>query len=174
MKMLVYRTPLIMIACALSLSAFIPGGDDRYINNLFAPVRPGNADAIRGSYGLDVYNKSVYPMLVEGNVYCNRAIPFVAETEKLVADDMDPAARIEENGDGVYLSLSLPDMSALQTSRVNTERLGKARLPRQYFEYPDGSPVEIDSDYVGAPRGAHPVPGPLENVKQGSINIKVW
>ena len=82
--------------------------------------------------------------------------------------------KIEETADGVYLSLSVKGLSDLQTSRVNTERLGKAKLPRQAYEQPDGSPIEIATDYLGNARGNQPKPGPLESIKDGEIRIKVW
>lgn len=56
--------------------SIIPGGDDRYINNLFATVLPANEKDSKRKYGLADYNKTVYPMMVDGNVYYNGALPF--------------------------------------------------------------------------------------------------
>ena len=56
--------------------SIIPGGDDRYINNLFATVLPENEKDSKRKYGLADYNKTVYPMMVDGNVYYNGALPF--------------------------------------------------------------------------------------------------
>lgn len=153
--------------------SIIPGGDDRFINNLFMPMRPENADAIRGSYGLDVYDKSVYPMLVEDNVYCNQSIPFAAEKNKWIVADAGLSAQIQEEPDGVYLLLNLPDLSSFETKRVNTDRLGKAKLPKQAFDQPDGSPIEVDTDYLGTPRSQHPTPGAIEHVEKGNMKIKI-
>ena len=49
--------------------SIIPGGDDRYINNLFATVLPLNEKDSKRKYGLADYNGTVYPMMVDGNVY---------------------------------------------------------------------------------------------------------
>ena len=154
--------------------SIIPGGDDRYINNLFATTNPVTEGENKRKYGLADYNKTVYPMMVEGNVYYNKALPFEGEKNSVVLPDFNPNVKIEETADGVYLSLSVKGLSDLQTSRVNTERLGKAKLPRQAYEQPDGSPIEIATDYLGNARGNQPKPGSLESIKDGEIRIKVW
>lgn len=153
--------------------SIIPGGDDRYINNLFATALPNEKDSKR-KYGLADYNKTVYPMMVDGNVYYNGALPFEGEKNKVVLPDFKPDVKVEETGDGVYLSLSVQGLDGLQTSRVTTERLGKAKLPRQAYEQPDGSPIDVATDYLGNARGNQPKPGPLESIKDGAIRIKVW
>lgn len=154
--------------------SIIPGGDDRYINNLFATVLPANEKDSKRKYGLADYNKTVYPMMVDGNVYYNGALPFEGEKNKVVLPDFKPDVKVEETADGVYLSLSVQGLDGLQTSRVTTERLGKAKLPRQAYEQPDGSPIDIATDYLGNARGNQPKPGPLESIKDGAIRIKVW
>lgn len=154
--------------------SIIPGGDDRYINNLFATVLPANEKDSKRKYGLADYNKSVYPMMVDGNVYYNGALPFEGEKNKVVLPDFKPDVKVEETADGVYLSLSVQGLDGLQTSRVTTERLGKAKLPRQAYEQPDGSPIDIATDYLGNTRSNQPKPGPLESIKDGAIRIKVW
>lgn len=154
--------------------SIIPGGDDRYINNLFATVLPANEKDSKRKYGLADYNKTVYPMMVDGNVYYNGALPFEGEKNKVVLPDFKPDVKVEEMGDGVYLSLSVQGLDGLQTSRVTTERLGKAKLPQQAYEQPDGSPIDIATDYLGNTRSNQPKPGPLESIKDGAIRIKVW
>ena len=154
--------------------SIIPGGDDRYINNLFATVLPANEKDSKRKYGLADYNKTVYPMMVDGNVYYNGALPFEGEKNKVVLPDFKPDVKVEETADGVYLSLSVQGLDGLQTSRVTTERLGKAKLPRQAYEQPDGSPIDIATDYLGNTRSNQPKPGPLESIKDGAIRIKVW
>ncbi|MBC5644598.1 right-handed parallel beta-helix repeat-containing protein [Parabacteroides sp. BX2] len=154
--------------------SIIPGGDDRYINNLFATVLPANEKDSKRKYGLADYNKTVYPMMVDGNVYYNGALPFEGEKNKVVLPDFKPDVKVEETADGVYLSLSVQGLDDLQTSRVTTGRLGKAKLPRQAYEQPDGSPIDIATDYLGNVRSNQPKPGPLESIKDGAIRIKVW
>lgn len=154
--------------------SIIPGGDDRYVNNIFAPVKPANADELRGKYGLIAYDKTAYPMYVDGNVYYNGALSFTNEKNRIVVADFDPATRIVEKGNEVYLQLSLSGLENLSTKRVNTSLLGRSKLAEQAFEQPDGSPLEIDTDFAGYPRAENPKPGPIESVGNGELKIKVW
>lgn len=154
--------------------SIIPGGDNRYLNNLFAIVLPDNEADNKRKYGLADYNKTAYPMMVDGNIYYNGALPFEGEKNTVVQPDFNPNVKIEETPDGVYLSFSAQGLNQLQTARVNTERLGQAKLPRQAFEQPDGSPIEVATDYLGHARADQPKPGPFESVKDGEIRIKVW
>ncbi|MDI9418601.1 MAG: hypothetical protein QM399_00255, partial [Bacillota bacterium] len=47
------------------------------------------------------------------------------------------------------------------TRMINTEVLGKAFEPEQYFENPDGTPIRFDTDYFGNYRGVQIIPGPF-------------
>lgn len=154
--------------------SIIPGGDHRYINNLFATVLPDNGEENKRKYGLADYNKTAYPMMVDGNIYYNGALPFEGEKNKVVLSDFKPHVKVEETADGVYISFGVQGLNELQTTRVTTERLGKAKLPRQAFEQPDGSPIEIATDYLGNTRADQPKPGPFESIKDGDMRIKVW
>ncbi|GAP72683.1 hypothetical protein SAMD00024442_4_30 [Candidatus Symbiothrix dinenymphae] len=154
----------------------IPGGDDRFINNLFLPITTEEKKlyGMVSYFGLAQYKKVVYPMQVDGNVYYNHALPFEGEAHQVVAPDFNPNFKIEEKGGEVYVSFSLQDIEKLATEQVTTERLGKAKLPRQAYEQPDGTPITIDRDYLGNARNAHPQPGPFEAVKDGSFRFKVY
>lgn len=154
--------------------SIIPGGDNRYINNMFAPVLIENADKIKGKYGLTGYNKAVYPMVADGNVYYNGAEPLEQETNKMVLTTYNPEVKIEETADGVYISFTQKGEKLPKTQLVNTERLGKSKLAKQAFEHPDGRPVEISTDYLGNQRAEMPVSGPFEIQKEGNFKIKIW
>ena len=52
--------------------------------------------------------------------------------------------------------------------------LGKAKLPKQCYENPDGSPIVLNYDYLGNIRGEHPTSGPLELLSEGKSKIKIW
>jgi hypothetical protein len=83
---------------------------------------------------------------------------------------------ITTEGTSVYLTYSIDDkVSNLKTVLVTTGLLGKAKMPRELFENPDGSPITFDTDYSGKKRtDAAPTPGPFENPGSGTIKIKVW
>lgn len=154
--------------------SIIPGGDDRFINNIFTADLPEGEKEGQRKYGLAIYNGAVYPMTVDGNVYYNGALPFDGEECRVVIAGFNPDVKIEETPDGVYLSFSVKGIEGMQTRRVDTERLGKAKLPREAFEQPDGSPVSIDTDLLGTPRSLQPTPGPLESLREGTNRVKVW
>jgi hypothetical protein len=150
--------------------SIILNGDNRFYNNLFMPV---HLDEKR-SYGLAGYNNVGYSSFVDGNVYFKHALPFENEEHQLALSDFDPAFIIDDKGHEVYISFSLKGITGLQTERVTTERLGKAKLPKQTYEQPDENPIVIDRDYLGYIRPERPSPGPFEQVKNGEMRWRVW
>lgn len=152
----------------------IPNGDNRFYNNLFTPVIPENADKIRGKYGLSGYDNVQYPMFVDGNVYYNQALPYKEEKHNYILSDFNPNVVIEDKGEKVFISFSLPEQNVVATEIMDTKKLGKAKFPRQSYEQPDGTPIVIDTDYSGGKRNGTPEPGPFESVKKGSNRIRIW
>jgi len=162
----------------------IAGGDSRFFNNIFVgsgrPPGAGSeadADPLRfGGYGLWVYNHREYPLQTGGNVYLHGARPFFREQDALNLPGADPAPGIAHEGAGVYLRLRLPPEVRKAPARVvDTELLGKAKVPGLPYENADGSPVAIDSDYFGKKRNpVSPFAGPFENPGQGELKFKVW
>ena len=60
------------------------------------------------------------------------------------------------------------------TARVTTATLGRARVPGLGYENPDGSALEIGSDFLGNPRSkTRPTPGPLEGAATGEKALKL-
>jgi alpha-N-arabinofuranosidase len=142
----------------------IPGGDDRFYNNIFAIG------------GLDAYDKAALPMYVEGNIYYRGAKSFAKETNRIVKPDFDPQIKIVEEGDGVFLHIALDDsLRVLDNPFVTTELLGRAKIPGAAYENPDGTPLKIDTDYFGKKRSqTDPTAGPCENPGVGNLSLKVW
>jgi len=75
-----------------------------------------------------------------------------------------------------FLSLTTDEKGAdPKTHFVTTEFLGKAKIPKEAFENPDGTPLKIDTDYFGKKRSeTNPSAGPFENAGKGMIKLKVW
>jgi len=160
----------------------LTGGDNRFYNNIFvegyAPVPEGNNTTQRRTgYGLYIYDKAELPMYVDGNVYYKGAKPFSAEKNLISLPEFDPAVKLEEKGDSVFLSIT-PDKSfkKLKSMLITTRLLGKAIIPDQAYENPDGSPLTIDTDYFGNKRNPKmPSAGPFENPVAGKqLRLKVW
>jgi hypothetical protein len=147
-------------------------GDDRYFNNIFI----GNdKEDLRRRSGLGAYKNVKLPMYVDGNVYMSGAKKYAQEENQLVVKD-DPNIRLEELKDGVYLSMTLDKaVTKMKNKAVSSELLGKAQIPDQRFENPDGTEIIIDTDYSGKKRNLkNPSAGPFSLNKSGEIKIKVW
>lgn len=161
----------------------IVGGDNRFYNNIFvgnggppAPATEADANPIRfGGYGLWVYNHRELPLQTGGNVYLKGARAYSKEDAALKLPGEDPKPEIIDEGARVYLRLRLAsELHTAATKLVNTELLGKAKIPALPYENPDGSPLVIDRDYFGKKRKPAPFAGPFEDPGQGELRIKVW
>jgi hypothetical protein len=163
----------------------IKGGDDRFYNNILvgkgetSPATnkpPGKAAEAVTGFGLWVYDPREFPLQTGGNVYCHGARPYANEVKAIALPGVDPKTKLVEEGQNVYLQLTLePACQNPNTTLVTTKLLGKARIPTLAYENPDGSPLKIDTDYLGQRRnGAHPTAGPFENPGAGDLRIKVW
>lgn len=56
---------------------------------------------------------------------------------------------------------------------INTEVLGKAFEPEEFFENPDGTPITFDTDYFGGHRGAKVIPGPFAEKEDVGKNVNI-
>ena len=141
-------------------------GDDRLINNI---VSGGS---------LAAYDNATLPVRMEGNVFVNKATPSKHEKTPLVQAAFDPAPVLTRENDGTcFLEINLDPAwgSGIVRPLVTTDLLGKATLPNQAYELPDGSPLAISTDYLGKPRNpANPFPGPFEIPAGGKPKLKVW
>jgi hypothetical protein len=163
----------------------IKGGDDRFYNNIFigngetwTAERKGNLKELRwiSSLGLWGYDGREFPLQTGGNVYYWGAEPCARETGPTVVAGADPKVKLVQQGDRCILQISPgPELKEVRTAFVTTELLGKARIPGLSYENADGSPLKVDTDYLGKPRHpANPTPGPFENPGTGSLSTTVW
>lgn len=141
-------------------------GDHRFYNNLF--VVPCKLEAI---------DDSVLPCVAAGNVFTKGAQPSKFDRDQLLAAEFDPAIKLVEKPDGWYLEMHVDATWASNRSRqlVTTELLGRAKIPGVPFENPNGSPLTIDTDFLGKPRNVqNPFPGPFESTRGGRQVFMVW
>jgi alpha-N-arabinofuranosidase len=156
----------------------IKGGDDRFYNNLL--VGSGGDSGSKepqhaAGFGLWVYNEREFPLQTDGNVYFRGAEPYRNETNAVRIGSFDPQLRLVQQKDGAILELTLgPELKHAPTALVTTAVLGKAKVPRVDYERADGSPLRLDTDYLGKPRDpAKPTPGPFENPGIGELKLRV-
>ena len=143
-----------------------PSGDDRYYNNIFA-----------GSCDLSVYNDAKSPVWMSGNVFIQGAKPSAHEKNPLLQPEFDPQLKLVEKADGFYLEMTVSQAWREQQPRgpVTAGLLGKAAIPDQSYEQPDGSPIRLDTDYAGRERTErNPFPGPFELSGEGKQVLQVW
>jgi hypothetical protein len=152
-------------------------GDDRYYNNVFlgSELESAKRDS-RYNFGLAGYNNAVLPVWISGNVYYNKAVHYKGEINYVENPGFKPVMEISEEGNNVFLNLSLDERgSGVKTQFITTALLGKAKMPKEGFENPDGTPLKIDTDYLGNRRSeSNPSAGPFENPGAGMNKIKVW
>jgi alpha-N-arabinofuranosidase len=142
-----------------------PNGDDRYYNNLFAH----GAD-------LSIYDNVPLRMEMGGNVFLKGAKPSKLEKNAMVKPDFDPAIKLLQEADGVYLEMKYdPVWNAERTRQsVMTKLLGRTIIPNLPYEQRDGSPTDVNTDYFGRSRNpSNPNPGPFENPGRGDVRLKV-
>jgi hypothetical protein len=152
--------------------ASVKGGDCRFHNNLF--VGRGEApakEAVR--FGLSGYDDLGYPLQTGGNVYYNGARPCANETNQ-VSSAADPKARLIPEGNRLLLRFHAGSvLKEARTTPVTTALLGNARVPGLPYENADGSPLKIDTDFLGKKRSkAHPTPGPIEKPAAGPFILR--
>ena len=142
----------------------IPGGDNRFYNNIFVGCR------------LNVYDKVDQPSRMSGNVFIGNAIPSVYEQDPVVFENFDPDIKLIKKDQGLFLQMEI-DHSFITGSNVfvTTDLLGKTVISNYEFLNHDATPLKIDADYFGIQRNnKHPFPGPFEKPEDGRIILKVW
>jgi hypothetical protein len=125
--------------------------------------------------GLFIYDDWPTPLQTGGNIYYYGARPYSKE-QNFMSTQTNPAIKLEELDDGVYLHITLdPAQQDRKTKLVTTELLGLAKVPQTRFENTDGTPITINTDYFGEKRDLkNPTPGPFEKPGAGRVVLKVW
>jgi len=147
-------------------------GDMRYFNNIFVGGIKEKRDS---KTGLGIYERAELPMIVDGNVYLNKARAFKNEENQLILN-YNPQIKIDEKEDGVFLTLNQDkQIFKMKNKTVNTELLGKAIIPDLRFENPNGTPLVVENDYFGNQKNKkNPAPGPFEKPGDGKVVLRVW
>ncbi len=113
------------------------------------------------------------PVWVEGNAYLGGAKACKNEINGLVNGEQPVQVEVElENGRPVLSTNVYELLESFTGRRIDTQVLGKAFEPEEYFENPDGTPITFDQDYFGDHRGAHPLPGPFAG--KDAVGQPLW
>ncbi len=133
-------------------------------------------DAVRAGLpgDLDVFLELKQPVQVSGNVYLAGAQAYAREADALV-DASSAGLAVVEDGDAVYLSITLPEgFEAHRVAVPTTADLGRVRFPDLEFDARDGSPLRLDADLLGAAASGDVVAGPLASLRAGENRVRIW
>lgn len=149
----------------------LTNGDHRFYNNLFIG---GSNEKER--YGLQVYDKAQWPIHASHNIFCNGAKPVAEKWQGDVYDNFNPTLKLEEKEDEIYLTWKLPagDLPSVKGTKVDKALLGRTKLSGLPYEWADGRPFELLTDYFDNTRQSEaPVIGPIE-FTSSTERILVW
>ena len=124
-----------------------------------------------------VGDRSIYythlPVWCEGNVYFNGACPADCETNAAMAEEKVSLNVVEKDGKYFLQTDLYEKLPGTENRVVTTEVLGMAFEPEQLYENADGTPLTIDTDLIGQPYGAMPLPGALAAKPDGAIALGI-
>jgi hypothetical protein len=154
----------------------ILAGDDRFYNNVF--IGKGNIAVTNTKlkFGTEGYNNAKLPVHMSGNVYFFGAKPYDREKDYSEYPDIDPGIKLSEEGNNVYLSITLdPKYFNQKAALINSDILGSAKIPKARFENSDGTYLLLNKDYFGKSRSAeNVVAGPFAQTAKGTIVLNIW
>ncbi|MEB7506733.1 right-handed parallel beta-helix repeat-containing protein [Staphylococcus xylosus] len=177
------------------IAGFAPvyGGDDRFYNNIFI----GQEGIL--NVGTEIYNgyntslsefkeavakeegdhesfhKIKQPVYIEDNAYFNKANQFNREDRNFVDENVNPDLSIVEEGNDVYLNISVPESFIEFKGKVyDTETLPKVRIVDADFEDENGNSLTLNTDLNDELRENESMIGPLQTLTTGNNKVKIW
>lgn len=169
-------------ATAVQGMILVYGGDDRVLNNIF--LGQDTENRYPGAYGTACYEGYLHaavkktlendtpacdvgrtlPVIVRDNLYLNGAESWAHEQAPHTLPGFRAELSVTEEDGRFYLCSNLGELAGtVRGEQVTTVVLGSAFEPEQPFENRDGSPLSVDSDFLGQPRGAQAAIGPFEH-----------
>ena len=164
----------------------ILGGDDRFFNNIFLGENELNIEQEdirlkwrteygKEGFGLGAYRDAALPVIADGNVYLNGAVPLEKNSNEL-QKSYNNDVKIEETPEGNYIEFVWDEEILKFKNRiVTTELLGETSISKLPYVLPDNATYNLDKDYLEKNRNKdNPVAGPFEIKESGKQKIKVW
>lgn len=179
--------------------AFVYGGDDRYVNNLFIDCR--DVQSMRNRYGdgtstgtsffadyprsleeyeqhveqaglgdEEIHRKMKQPVYIHDNSYANGAKGIPNEMNK-TESTVSAVVSFVETEDKLWIETDLPEELVVLSRTVSTADLSQPRIVEADYDNPDGSPLRIDKDMIGIDRGAMSCRGPLSSYDRTTL---IW
>jgi hypothetical protein len=150
----------------------VMGGDDRLYNNIIVGIGKSEDNP----YGLHTYDNAKLPVFIENNAYLNCSLPSRHEINMINYGTFDPCIKLDDQGECGYLHMAFGDAVVnASLNMVDSQILGKAKIPKAAFENSDGTAIEFDTDISGNTRhSGQVIPGPFAKVKMGKNIIQLW
>lgn len=177
------------------IAGFAPvyGGDDRFYNNIFIGQEgiPNVGTEIYNGYNTSLsefkeavakeegdhesFHKIKQPVYIEDNAYFNKANQFNREDRNFLNKSVDPDLSIVEEGNDVYLNISVPESFIEFKGKVyDTETLPKVRIVDADFEDENGNSLTLNTDLNDDLREHESMIGPLQTLTTGNNKVKIW
>lgn len=177
------------------IAGFAPvyGGDDRFYNNIFIGQEgiPNVGTEIYNGYNTSLsefkeavakeegdhesFHKIKQPVYIEDNAYFNKANQFNRENRNFINESVDPDLSIVEEGNDVYLNISVPESFIEFKGKVyDTETLPKVRIVDADFEDENGNSLTLNTDLNDDLREHESMIGPLQTLTTGNNKVKIW
>ena len=177
------------------IAGFAPvyGGDDRFYNNIFIGQEgiPNVGTEIYNGYNTSLsefkeavakeegdhesFHKIKQPVYIEDNAYFNKANQFNRENRNFINESVDPDLSIVEEGNDVYLNISVPESFIEFKGKVyDTETLPKVRIVDADFEDENGNSLTLNTDLNDELRENESMIGPLQTLTTGNNKVKIW
>lgn len=177
------------------IAGFAPvyGGDDRFYNNIFIGQEgiPNVGTEIYNGYNTSLsefkeavakeegdhesFHKIKQPVYIEDNAYFNKANQFNREDCNFIDENVNPNLSIVEEGNDVYLNISLPESFIEFKGKVyDTETLPKVRIVDADFEDENGNSLTLNTDLNDELRENESMIGPLQTLTTGNNKVKIW
>lgn len=180
---------------SILIAGFAPvyGGDDRFYNNIFIGQEgiPNVGTEIYNGYTTSLsefkeavakeegdhesFHKIKQPVYIEDNAYFNKANQFNRENRNFINESVDPDLSIVEEGNDVYLNISVPESFIEFKGKVyDTETLPKVRIVDADFEDENGNSLTLNTDLNDDLREHESMIGPLQTLATGNNKVKIW
>ncbi len=113
---------------------------------------------------------------VNYNVYLDSAGKFDNQDDASVVDGSDAGGEFITSSDSIMICYNLPSsVFSGNYPLITSDFMGKVPFAEMFMEHPDGTPLDITSDYFGNPVDPNNVlPGPFQNIVQGVNIFSLW
>ena len=137
--------------------------DNRVFNNIFISS--------------ELYNiLSLTESSIDDNLYLDGTSKYAGYDSNSVVDSTASNLKLAYDSAGINLSVNFgaPAIS-MSCPRITSTSIGKFTVPDMPLEHPDGTPLDITTDYFGnTPDPSHILPGPIQTIRQGTNTFSLW